>query len=307
MPGRWAEARPPSRKELAATMVLALPLDEVSVKVSAGPPGRRRGRPRPAGVGGRGPAARVLRRRRSTRRDLPPASPCPAYVRVAGRDGADVDRYRSLSLWWDTLPGPLAGEPRGPLDGDTDADVAIVGAGYTGLWTAYYLAKADPSLRVVVRRGGDRRVRRVRAQRRLVLGAVPGVAGRSSPARYGRDAAVALQRAMFDTVDEVGRVAEAEGIDCHCAKGGTVGAGPHARQLERAAAEVDEARPWGFGDDDYALARRRRRRAPRLGATDVLGGDVHPALRGDPPGAAGPRARPGRRAARASRSTSARR
>jgi len=38
LPGRWAEARHPSRKELAATTVLALPLDETSVKVSAGPP-----------------------------------------------------------------------------------------------------------------------------------------------------------------------------------------------------------------------------------------------------------------------------
>jgi nitroimidazol reductase NimA-like FMN-containing flavoprotein (pyridoxamine 5'-phosphate oxidase superfamily) len=38
MPGRWADARHPSPKELAATLVLALPLDEWSVKVSDGPP-----------------------------------------------------------------------------------------------------------------------------------------------------------------------------------------------------------------------------------------------------------------------------
>jgi len=38
LPGRWSEARHPSNKELAATLVLALPLDEMSVKVSAGPP-----------------------------------------------------------------------------------------------------------------------------------------------------------------------------------------------------------------------------------------------------------------------------
>jgi hypothetical protein len=38
MPGRRAEARTPSAKELAATLVLALPLDETSVKVSAGDP-----------------------------------------------------------------------------------------------------------------------------------------------------------------------------------------------------------------------------------------------------------------------------
>jgi nitroimidazol reductase NimA-like FMN-containing flavoprotein (pyridoxamine 5'-phosphate oxidase superfamily) len=38
LPGRWEDIRPPSRKELAATLVLALPLDECSVKISAGPP-----------------------------------------------------------------------------------------------------------------------------------------------------------------------------------------------------------------------------------------------------------------------------
>ena len=38
MPGRWADARQPNRKELAATLVLSLPLSEWSVKVSDGPP-----------------------------------------------------------------------------------------------------------------------------------------------------------------------------------------------------------------------------------------------------------------------------
>ena len=52
------------------------------------------------------------------------------------------------SLWWDTLEEPVT--PRAALDGDTEADVAIVGAGYTGLWTAHYLARADPKLRIVV-------------------------------------------------------------------------------------------------------------------------------------------------------------
>ena len=38
LPGRWADARQPNRKELAATLVLSLPLSEWSVKVSDGPP-----------------------------------------------------------------------------------------------------------------------------------------------------------------------------------------------------------------------------------------------------------------------------
>ena len=72
-----------------------------------------------------------------------------------------------------------------------------------------------------------------------------------------------MQRAMQETVDEVGRVVAAEGIDCDCAKGGTVGAGPDAgRSSSGPAAEVAEARRCGFGDDDLALLDAAEARAP---------------------------------------------
>ena len=38
LPGRWSEVRPPNRKELAATVILALPIGEASVKARTGPP-----------------------------------------------------------------------------------------------------------------------------------------------------------------------------------------------------------------------------------------------------------------------------
>src|SRR5262245_50066162 len=60
----------------------------------------------------------------------------------------DDTTYRQISFWHDSVPDDLT--PRPALPGDADADVVIVGAGFTGLWTAYYLAQADPSLRVVV-------------------------------------------------------------------------------------------------------------------------------------------------------------
>ena len=119
--------------------------------------------------------------------------------------------YRSLSLWHDTLVA--AGEddlrPRPSLDGDLDVDVCVVGAGYTGLWTAYSLLAADPGLRVAV----------LEAQ---IAGF--GASGRNGgwcsalfPAstaalarRHGRAAALAMRRAMNDTVAEVGRVVAAE-------------------------------------------------------------------------------------------------
>jgi ribulose 1,5-bisphosphate synthetase/thiazole synthase len=52
------------------------------------------------------------------------------------------------SLWHETAGDAFAARP--PLPGDIEADVAIVGAGYTGLWTAYYLRELDPGLRIAI-------------------------------------------------------------------------------------------------------------------------------------------------------------
>ena len=60
-----------------------------------------------------------------------------------------VARYGDVSFWHDRLRASSL-EPRAPLPGDRDVDVAIIGGGFTGLWTAYYLLQADPSIRVAI-------------------------------------------------------------------------------------------------------------------------------------------------------------
>src|ERR671939_2178485 len=106
--------------------------------------------------------------------------------------------YRSLSLWHDTAGEPL--EPRAALPGDLDVDVAIVGAGYTGLWTAYYLRRADPGLRVAVL---EREVAGFGASGRNGgwCSAFLAIDRERFARRAGRGATIALQRSMFDTVD----------------------------------------------------------------------------------------------------------
>jgi glycine/D-amino acid oxidase-like deaminating enzyme len=186
----------------------------------------------------------------------------------------DLQAYRRLSLWWDTLPGPLLGELRAPLDGDVDADVAIVGAGYTGLWTAYYLAKADPSVRVVVvekETAGYGASGRNGGWCSALFPASWGKIARSS----SREEAIRMQRAMFDTVDEVGRVVVAEDLDVHWAKGGTIGLARTRTQVERGKAEIDEAREWGFGAEDYSWLSAEEMRG-HAGASDLLGGTYTP-------------------------------
>ncbi len=175
--------------------------------------------------------------------------------------------YRDLSLWHDGLPGSW--EPRRALPGDLAVDVAVVGAGYTGLWTAYHLAKADPTLRVAVL---EREVAGFGASGRN--GGWCSALFPTSWARLARassrDGAVAMQRALEDTVRQVGADAEAEGIDCRYVCGGMVGLARGPAQLARAREHVAAARAFGLGPDTLDLLGADAARA-RVGATRVDG------------------------------------
>jgi len=179
-----------------------------------------------------------------------------------------------LSLWWDTLPTDLTAPLGAPLDGSTDADVAVVGAGYTGLWTAYYLLLHDPSLRITIL---DAEVAGFGASGRnggwasaLFPASLRQLADASS-----RDDAVRMKRAMHETVDEIGSVAEREQWDIQWSKGGTIGLARTPLQLTRAREEIADLRTWGFGPDDYRLLDAGE--AQQIcSATDVLGATFTP-------------------------------
>jgi glycine/D-amino acid oxidase-like deaminating enzyme len=189
---------------------------------------------------------------------------------VAGLSSGEP--YRRLSLWLDTVPGSLS--PRPPLQRDVDVDVAIVGAGCTGLWTAYYLARLDPSLRIAM---VEKEVAGFGASGRN--GGWCSALFAASTAKVarvgGRDGAMALQRALFDTVDEVGRVTAAEGIDCHFAKGGTVVLARTPAQEARLRAEVAEEHSFGFGSADVRWLSAAES-STRVAAAGVLGGVYTP-------------------------------
>ncbi|WP_234346415.1 NAD(P)/FAD-dependent oxidoreductase [Cellulomonas timonensis] len=180
---------------------------------------------------------------------------------------------RPLSLWWDQLveEDPTAQGPhpaRAALDGDAQADVVIVGAGLTGLWAAYYLLEADPSLEVVI---VEQEVAGFGASGRNGgwCSALFPVSASALARRHGREAALAMRAAMRDTVVEVGGVAAAEGIDCDFAYGGTVTLARNEPQLERVRQEAAHAAQWG--DEEHLLdpdgVRERVRAAGVLGGT----------------------------------------
>ena len=150
--------------------------------------------------------------------------------------------YRGLSFWHDTVPDDLA--PREPLPGDLEADVAIIGGGLTGLWTAYYLLERDPALSIVVL---EKQIAGFGASGRNGgwCSALFPASTAALERRHGLDAALAMRRAMIATVDEVGRVTAAEGIDCDFVTGGTISYARTAVQQRAARAEIAEAARYG--------------------------------------------------------------
>ena len=136
--------------------------------------------------------------------------------------------YSKYSFWLETSGDDLT--PRPALTQSIDVDVAILGGGYTGLWTAYYLLCSDPGLKVAV------------IEKEIVGYGASGrnggwcsskfpVTAATLEQRYGRERARALMLAMNGAVDEISRVCQQESIDAHFHKGGilTLARGEHHR------------------------------------------------------------------------------
>ncbi|OBZ23011.1 FAD-dependent oxidoreductase [Pseudomonas protegens] len=156
--------------------------------------------------------------------------------------------WRSISLWMDQLDEPLL--PRPQLAQDLDLDVAIIGAGYTGLWTAYYLKRQAPQLNIAV----------IEAQT-AGFGASGRNGGWLMGNLLGEDRLLAAlspqqRRASFDLLhgipDEVANVIEREGIDCDYRKGGVLYCAARYPEQETSLRHyLDTLYAQGLNQDDY--------------------------------------------------------
>ncbi|HUY10138.1 MAG TPA: FAD-binding oxidoreductase [Candidatus Dormibacteraeota bacterium] len=115
----------------------------------------------------------------------------------------------SISYWLESV-GPIVPRPR--LEGDLTVDVAVVGGGFTGLWTAYELQRRDPSLQIAVL---ESEVAGFGASGRNGSWCVPelNVGIDLLSKRFGRERAIAVLRALSTTLDEIGQSFQEEGID----------------------------------------------------------------------------------------------
>lgn len=157
--------------------------------------------------------------------------------------------YRRYSFWLETCGDDLT--PRTALDGSIDVDVAILGAGYTGLWTAWYLLERQPSLNIALveseiagfgasgRNGG------------WCFSGFPFPPGELME-RFGVEVARQITLEMYRAVDEVGRVSREQGIDCDYAKGGELEVVRAPHDLPKLQASYATWRALGL-DDHYQL------------------------------------------------------
>lgn len=154
-----------------------------------------------------------------------------------------------ISYWFRDIGVP---ERRAPLAGDADYDVCVVGAGYTGLWTAYYLKRERPELRVCVL---EREFAGFGASGRNGGWLSAEFSGsREDYARsHGKGSMVALQRALMNTVDEVVSVTEREEIDADLIKGGMYLVADNEAQRERLQGHIEYLQEWGYWPDDFHM------------------------------------------------------
>ncbi|MEU4116595.1 FAD-binding oxidoreductase [Kitasatospora sp. NPDC028055] len=173
-----------------------------------------------------------------------------------------------VSFWYAAEGVP---QPGPALPGGADVDVCIVGGGYTGLWTAYYLKKAEPSLRVALL---ERRFCGYGASGRNGGWLYNGFAGREAFAgKYGRGRAAAMQRVMDAAVREVVETAAAERIEADVRQGGVLEVARSRPQLERLRAFVETERGYGEGRVEELSAKEA---AERINVTEVRGGAWSP-------------------------------
>lgn len=192
---------------------------------------------------------------------------------VEGRLPPAADNPWARSLWLEGVAQHLT--PRQQLPGDHTCDIAIVGAGFGGLWTAYYLKQADPSLRVTV---VEAEVAGFGAAGRNGGFVSSGIAG--SGTRYARnggwDNVLRAERETQRAVDEIGRVVSQEGIDCGYKKSGAMRVATSPPQVQRLHDLVVAKHRFGLGSEDIRMICAEERADLIRGAHGVLAASFNP-------------------------------
>ncbi|MBT8199473.1 MAG: FAD-binding oxidoreductase [Acidimicrobiia bacterium] len=182
-----------------------------------------------------------------------------------------IAKAKPYPLWWDQIPRKPT---RPPLGEAIAVDVAIVGGGFTGLWTSYYLAVRNPELTIAVlerdfigygasgRNGGW-----CYAGFASDLEKIEQLSNTETARRWGR--------VLIDALDEINRVVDEEGIDCDWQRGGTIHLFRNGGQKARAEEHVASVHRLGWTDADARLLSLGETNE-RIRATRSIGAEFSP-------------------------------
>lgn len=183
-----------------------------------------------------------------------------------------------MSLWHDSLGDDL--HPRPGLSAQAlsrEWDVVIMGAGYTGMWTALRLTEIDPTLSILI---VEKEIAGFGASGRnggWCSALFPTSIG-ALITRHGYDQARALRHAMVTAVDSVGHYATALGIECDFVKGGTMVLARSEIQLTKAKESLADARLTDVDTHEWREPEATIRATHTLGAVfDPSCARLHPA------------------------------
>ncbi|EQB32183.1 NAD(P)/FAD-dependent oxidoreductase [Sphingobium ummariense] len=193
-------------------------------------------------------------------------------------DVRGVDAYRQTSFWLETAADDLT--PRPSVSGDVTVDVAILGGGFSGLWTAYHLLRDDPSLDVAI---VEREIAGYGASGRNGgwcsprFPVDPGPLTRTFGVEQARRTILALQA----SVEEIGAFTAREGVDAHYVAGGLLSVAIGEHQLPALRSTFDIYERLGLGEGNRLLdACEARTRVAAKGIVGALrteaGASVHP-------------------------------
>lgn len=176
------------------------------------------------------------------------------------------------SLWWSTLDHPLQARP--PLRRHLDVDVAIVGGGFTGLWTARELLRRDPTLHIVV------------LEKEVCGHGASGRNGGWASALFPINAQTLVEllgvsafnehrRTLQNAVANLGACIREDGIDAQFAHGGSLIFARSQVQVARLKSAVETSRGFGVSSDDYEWLERDALRGHGV-VGDALGATFTP-------------------------------
>lgn len=186
------------------------------------------------------------------------------------------DTTAPTGLWLEQALGDVP--PRPPLSGSATVDVAIVGGGFTGLWTAFHLAELDPTLRIAVLEAGHCGSGASGRNGGFVLGWAAKVSTLRKEA--GDDEAKWLVKASEDNIAEIGRFCLREGVNAEFVQQGWLWTASNAAQVGSWSSAREELAELGLEsvvrEVDQAELAQRTGSARHIAGVMLGGAIVHP-------------------------------